>query len=114
MATTRTNSKLYVAVAVFFAELNGSSEETLFQETFHLVHGKDETSARREAELVFRDLVHSYSNQQGQTVSWRLLEIVDVAAIGETELRHGSELYTRHFRDFNAYKKFEPALEGSL
>lgn len=108
------NEELYVAVAVFSADVSGTSEETLFQETFHLVRAKDETSARREAEVVFRDLVQSYLNGQGETVSWKLVEIVDVALVGETELQHGSELYTRHFRDFDAYKKFEPALDGSL
>lgn len=114
MTENSTGQEFYVAVAVLSARVEGKNTEPLYQETFHLIRASDESSARAKAEILFREMSHSYLNGQGETVSWKLEEIVDVALIGESGFEHGSELYTRHFRDFEAYKRFEPLMEGML
>lgn len=99
-----------MAVAVLCATVSGGRCDALFQETFCLVRAKDDIDARTKAEALFNAMIHSYQNEQGEVVSWSLREIVDVSLIGEPSLKHGTELYSRHFRDFAAYRKFETAL----
>lgn len=101
-----------MAVAVLCATVSGGQCDALFQETFCLVRAKDDLDARRKAEVLFHGMNHSYQNGQGKVVSWSLREIVDVSLIGEPSLKHGTELYSRHFRDFAAYRKFEKLLPG--
>ena len=39
---------------------------------------------------------HSYKNSNGQRVSWKLQQILDVSKVIETAIRHGTEIYNRY------------------
>lgn len=103
---------LYIAVLLCEASTTADGQAPLYQENFVLLRARDEGEARDKALAHGRRLETSYQNELGDTVSWRLLHVVDVSEVGETDLGDGSEVYTRHFRNYAAYRSFEPLLSG--
>ncbi|MER5884129.1 DUF4288 domain-containing protein, partial [Streptomyces sp. NPDC001941] len=81
----------------------------LYQENLVLLEARDEEEARQRARSRGLDMETSYANERGEQVTWRLLHVVDVAEVTD-DLGDGAELYTRHFRDYDAYRTFEPLL----
>jgi hypothetical protein len=53
----------------------------------------------------------AYENEEGEAITVSLKHVVDVSVIGD-DLGEGVDVYTRHFRDYGAYKAFEPLLSG--
>ncbi|WP_436774491.1 DUF4288 domain-containing protein [Yinghuangia sp. YIM S09857] len=102
--------QIYVAVLV--SESHVAGDEPLFQESFVLVHAAGEDEARAKAEALGRAGETSYENADGRTVTWTLRHVVDVAPVLRDDLGDGADLYTRHFRDIEAYEAFEPLLSG--
>lgn len=100
----------YCAVLTFSAFIGDTA--TLHEESFVLLRADSAESARAAAEAHARDAEHEYRNADGELVRWRLADIVDVAAVRDEVLGHGSEVYSRHFRDYEAYRRFEPLLDG--
>jgi hypothetical protein len=54
----------------------------------------------------------SYRNADGETISWVLKHVVDVNSVLDADLSQDADLYSRHFRDYDAYQRFEPLLSG--
>ncbi|MEV0093988.1 DUF4288 domain-containing protein [Streptomyces sp. NPDC050738] len=103
---------LYVAILLCEASTAAEDQVPLYQETFVLVEAEDETEARSRAREHGRRLETSYENHLGETVSWKLLHVVDVSEVPDAEPGDGSEVYSRHFRNYDAYRSFEPLLSG--
>ncbi|MFK8906518.1 DUF4288 domain-containing protein [Streptomyces sp. YS-3] len=103
---------LYVAVLLCAASTTADGRAPLYQENFVLLRAVDESEAREKAFAHGRRLETSYENEFGDTVSWKLLHVVDVSEVGQSDLDDGSEVYTRHFRNYDAYRSFEPLLSG--
>ena len=53
-----------------------------------------------------------YENGAGETITSRLLHVVDVAPGLNDDLTTTADLYSRHFRDITAYRQFEPQPNG--
>jgi Domain of unknown function (DUF4288) len=75
----------------------------------------------RSAEEAMRKALHhgesqqtSYKNVAGETITWMLRCVVDVAPLRYPELGDGVDLCARHFRNLAAYEQFDPLLSGGL
>ncbi|MFG2141129.1 DUF4288 domain-containing protein [Streptomyces sp. NPDC048650] len=102
----------HVAIVLMEAHSDAAGRPPLFQETFLLVHAPDEKSARERVVQRARAAETAYRNDRGETVTWRLRTIVDVKEAEDTDLSGDADLYTRHFRDYASYERFEPLLSG--
>ena len=109
-------SKLYIAVLVSESSSDAPDYEPLLEESFVLVYADSDEEAASRAQQLGLDEETSYGNDAGETVTWTLKHVVDVAPALSDELEHGSTLYSRHFRDYDSYRRFEPLLseDGGL
>jgi hypothetical protein len=122
MASTEgTDTHDYAAVLVLVASTAAPDAHPVYEETVVLLPASSSQEARRQAHAHGRRQETGYLNGQGETVTWTLLEVVDVAPVLEEEnltLVHdeqagpGVEVYYRYFRDYAAYRRFEPLLDG--
>ncbi|HYO58229.1 hypothetical protein [Archangium sp.] len=48
------------------------------------------------------------------TIHWSLKHLVDVSPVLDDDLKDSSELYARHFKNYDAYHAFEPLLGGAV
>jgi Domain of unknown function (DUF4288) len=103
-------SKLYVAVLVSESSSDAQGYEPLLEESFLLVSASSDERASSRARQLGLDAETSYDNDAGETVTWRLKHVVDVSRTLSDELEHGTTLYSRHFRDYDSYRRFEPLL----
>lgn len=110
------NSEKYNFIAILLFEAKNTSADTapMYQESFVLIQAPTEEEARRLALEHANQSCTSYENAAGETVEWSLKHVIDVNRTLDDELKHGSELYARHFKDYNAYRRFEPFLEGAV
>ncbi|GAA2798114.1 DUF4288 domain-containing protein [Crossiella cryophila] len=100
----------YCAVIILSAHIGDTA--TLHQENIVLLDADSLESARARAQAHGRAGEHEYRNGDGELVVWRLTAVVDVAEVDDQALGDGAEVYTRHFRDYAAYRRFEPLLDG--
>ncbi|WP_214369602.1 DUF4288 domain-containing protein [Pseudonocardia sp. H11422] len=57
-------------------------------------------------------MVGTSTNDRGEQITWSMLDVVDVAPALDDRLDTDAELYSRHFRNIEAYRAFEPLLSG--
>jgi hypothetical protein len=107
MATT-----MYVAVLLTEATSEAAGHEPLYAEDFVLLSADNEEEARAKALARGKAQETSYRNENGELISWKLLHVVDVNEVLDTPLHDGADLYSRHFRDYRAYRAFEPLLSA--
>lgn len=99
-------------VCIIVMQGQRASAPPLFEETFALVRARDVVEAEA---LVRRETTpHSYFDADGEQVRWTLHRIVDIAPVLYEDVDDFTELYSRHFRDWDAYRRFEPLLDGSV
>lgn len=85
----------YTAKCLYTAEHNGAEppHEPLHEYRYFLVRGLDEDDAKARALAIAEQRQHSYLNQFGATVHWRLEQIFDIKEIFDFELKDGLEIY---------------------
>lgn len=105
-------TEFYVAVLLFRATHDGQAGDVLFEESFTLLTASGEEEARVKALALGTNREHSYRNENGELITWKLDRVVDVCLAVDDEITDGAELYSRHFRDYDAYWNFEPLLGG--
>lgn len=105
---------IYVAVLLYESTSQSGDKAPLYEESFVLLHARDEQHARSKALEHARRSSTSYKNAEGALIHWSLKQIVDVSEVQGGRLDDGAELYSRHFRDLDAYRAFEPLLGGSV
>lgn len=108
------SQSLYVAVLLYEARSESGHEPPLYQESIVLLQATSEEEARRLALARAQEEQVRYTSADGKTVAWSLKHLVDVSPVLDEKLKHGSELYARHFRNYDAYYAFEPLLGGSV
>lgn len=86
----------------------------MYQESFVLIQASNEEEARRLALEHANQFCIRYEHADGETIEWSLKHIIDVNRTLDDELKHGAELYARHFKDYETYRHFEPLLAGSI
>jgi hypothetical protein len=110
--TTNTNkSSLYVVVLLLEASITRPNYEPLYEESFLLIRADSEEGASKKA-MQQSNQPLSYQNQYGETVTWTLKEVVEAKEINEDKLVDGTEIFSRFFRNYDAYnaalqQKFE-------
>lgn len=107
-------ASFFIAVLLYEARAKEGSQAPLYQESFILLRATGEEEARKLAAAHALRQQTSYTSADGATIEWVLKHVVDVSPALDEELKHGAELYARHFRDYDAYRAFEPLLGGSM
>ena len=95
-------SPFYIAVIVYESSSDAPNDQPLYEETFMLIHASSQENAEQQAaQLVNKP--HSYQNQYGQTITWSFKQIVVVQPALNDEFTNGTELFSRFFRNYEAY-----------
>lgn len=99
----------YVAVVIIERVLE--AELPLFEERVRLVRASSEEEARAvAAKHVSEPLV--YESEAGEAIKWQLKEVVDVSPVLDMSLDEVTDIYARHFHDWDAYAQFEVMRRG--
>jgi hypothetical protein len=104
----------YIAILLFESTSESGKKDPMYQESFVLLQAANEEEAHTQAREHGRRGCVSYESAEGETIQWTLKHVVDVSQILDDELKHGSELYARHFKNYKAYYDFEPLLGGTV
>ena len=107
-----TDQQMYVAVLLFRSTSPAARYEPLHREDLVLLRATSLPEARVAAERHGRAAETSYENGFGERITDRLLQVVDVAPVLSEVTSLPADLYSRHFRDLAAYRRFDPLLDG--
>ncbi|MDV2995110.1 MAG: hypothetical protein N4J56_004764 [Chroococcidiopsis sp. SAG 2025] len=105
-------ASLYIAVILFESSSSVPSDRTLYEECFILIQANSLEEAREKALLYSRQQECSYQNQDKDTITWTCKQIIDVNSVLYDDFGDVTEIYARHFRNYEAYCQFEPLLSG--
>ena len=85
----------FTAKCIYVSEHSGIEppHEILREHRYFLVSGQDEVEAERKVHRIAIEREHSYVNEFGATVTWKLECTQDVKEIFDFELRDGLEVY---------------------
>jgi len=100
----------YAALVLQKATTGGSPQLPLYEETVILIEAKSDAEARQKAEAIATGRQMNYRNPSGDLVVWSFERVVDVAPVIDT-LQHGAEIYSRHFRNYDDYVRFETLMQ---
>lgn len=93
----------YSAILIVRGSTGADDHEPTHEERVVLVRA----ASKKEAEKRVReDVRHSYKNRFGETVTWAVFEVVEVAELLDDSLQDVTEILGRFFFDLNAYRKF--------
>ena len=109
---SRDQQSFYVAIALYESASSNPQCQTLYEECFVLLKAASLEQAREKALTFTKQQEGSYETEDKNMVTWSLKHIVDVAPILYESFEDGTELYARHFRNYEAYLDFEPLLSG--
>lgn len=96
-SNTDLDSMIWYCARLHFRAVVGEApgEGDLHEVSFRVLRAHDEDHAAVRAEAIGRAEEHEYANDQGQTVRWRLLRVLDVQSLDETAIFDGIEVYSR-------------------
>ena len=96
--------KTWFAVRLLFrSRIDGKEiESPLCEESIRLVQASNEDEALSRAATLGQAEEHEYTNEAGETVSWKFDAVLEVQDLCESELREGMEVFSRLFRDSEA------------
>lgn len=101
----------YIAITLFVFTSDAPGYVPLYREDTTLIYAESEEEARKLAEANFRSDEGTYQNEAGDTITVTPTAIIDVTASLTEDLSEGGDLYSRHFRNFEAYSKWETLLD---
>ncbi|WP_280345270.1 DUF4288 domain-containing protein [Nocardia abscessus] len=101
----------YIAITLFKFSSDAEGYVPLYREDVTLIYAESEAEARELAEANFRSDEGTYKNEAGDNITITPTAVIDVAAALTDDLSEGGDLYSRHFRDFEAYSKMETLLD---
>ncbi|WP_157183077.1 DUF4288 domain-containing protein [Sciscionella marina] len=103
----------YVALLLFESISSDRNRPALYREDVVLLRASSDETVRRLADAHGRAQECTHRNADGDTISTRLMQIVDVATALDEDLDEDAvDLYARHFRDLDSYRVLDPLLEG--
>ena len=91
---------LYIAVILYESSSDAPQYVPLYQESFVLIEAESVEHAHRKALARAETENVSYLNEQGETITWSLRQIVDVNLVLDDRLEDGAELYAVAFPQF--------------
>ncbi|GAA0513362.1 hypothetical protein GCM10011581_04050 [Saccharopolyspora subtropica] len=110
-ATEPVELEPYVAVLVLEAISDAADHEPLYEESFVLVKAESPEEAQEKATEYGRQQETSYQNENHEMITWKLRQVVEVKPLEDATLDDGAELYSRFFRNYEAYRSFDPLTE---
>ncbi|MBD2338638.1 DUF4288 domain-containing protein [Calothrix sp. FACHB-156] len=115
MKTESTNqaASFYIAIILYKSSSDAPGYQPLYQESFVLIKAASLEEAKIKAVNYGKDESVSYTNENGETITWSLQQVVNVNSVLYDEIDSSEDvvdLYTRHFRNYEAYQSFEPLL----
>jgi hypothetical protein len=108
----RQDINVYIAVLVYESSSSSPDYKTLFEESFMLIKASSLEEANQKAQGYANAHTCTFNNEVGDSITWKLKHIVDVNQVLYDVDLDGAEIYARHFRNYQAYKEFEPLLSG--
>ena len=108
----RQDINVYIAVLVYESSSSSPDYKTLFEESFMLIKASSLEEANQKAQEYANAHTYTFNNEVGDSITWKLKHIVDVNQVLYDVDLDGAEIYARHFRNYQAYKEFEPLLSG--
>ncbi|MEH2408661.1 DUF4288 domain-containing protein [Nostoc sp.] len=103
----------YIAIILYKSSSDKPDYQTLYQESFVLIKAASLESAKAKALNHGKNESVSYTNENEETITWSLQQVVDVNSVLDDNFDSAEDivdLYTRHFRNYEAYQSFEPLL----
>ncbi|MEH1873700.1 DUF4288 domain-containing protein [Nostoc sp.] len=103
----------YIAIILYKSSLSEDDYQPLYQESFVLIKGTSLEEAKGKALNHGKNESVSYTNENGETISWSLQQVVNVNSVLDDNFDSSEDivdLYTRHFRNYEVYQSFEPLL----
>ena len=100
----------YIAVTLYESSSPAQNYLPLYEECFVLIQATSLEEAEEKALVHAKNAEARFQNEEGEEITWLLKHIVDVSPAATEEFKDGVDLYVRHFRDYEAYKTFEPLL----
>jgi len=79
-------------------EATPSMDDPLWEESIVLIKASGEDEARSEAKRLGMAENASFQAVSGELVSWKFVGVTDVHELGEEDLKHGTELFSRFLR----------------
>ncbi|QIS09042.1 MULTISPECIES: DUF4288 domain-containing protein [Nocardia] len=100
----------YIAVVVYESTSDSPGYEPMYQEDFVLLYAGSEDEARKLAHEAAVAQETTYENERGELIKVSLKHVVDVNQSLTDDLSKGGDLYSRHFRDYESYRRIESLL----
>lgn len=103
----------YIAIILYKSSSDKPDYQPLYQESFVLIKANSLEQAKAKALNHGKNENVSYTNQNGETITWSLQQVVDVNSVLYDDFDSAEDaidLYARHFRNYEAYHSFESFL----
>jgi len=110
---TSNDNAWYVGLILYESSSNSPTYEPLYEESFVLISANSEAIAKQKIISIAKKRETSFENINGEMIKWKLNCIIDVNQIPDNTITDGSEIYSRHFRNYKAYREFEPLLNNN-
>ncbi|RRO15525.1 DUF4288 domain-containing protein [Saccharopolyspora rhizosphaerae] len=102
----------YVAVLLLEAESEG--QPPLYEESFVLLTAESAEEATEKAKECGKQQETSYEDENHRQVTWRLKHIVEVKPLEDATFDDGTELFSRFFRNHEAYRSLDLLTEDEV
>ncbi|MBN3870517.1 DUF4288 domain-containing protein [Nostoc sp. JL33] len=103
----------YIAIIVYKSSSDKDDYQPLYKESFVLIKATSLEEVKAKALNHGKNESVSYTNENGETITWSLQQVVDVNSVLDDDFDSSEDivdLYARHFRNYDAYQLFEPLL----
>jgi len=103
----------YVALLLIEISSESATEPELHEESFVLVKAESDAEAREKAVEFGKQQAASYPNEDGELITWKFKELVDVKKVEDATFDDGAELFSRFFRNLTAYRDIDALLSDN-
>ena len=103
----------YTAIIITRSASTASDYRPLYQESMVLLQAASQEEADEGAKWWADNNTPSYANSLGEQIEWKLVRVLEVKKTDDPP-GHFVEIHTRFFRDYEAYRRFEPLLDGEI
>ena len=85
----------FAARILFESSVKESDERVLQEESIRLIQAENEAQAHAKAAALGLLEEHQYPNEQGETVNWKYVEILEIQDLCEANVFDGMEVFSR-------------------
>jgi len=100
-------SKKYIAVILLESSSDASNYRPMYEESYVEITALSEDDAQKKAIELAKSREASFDNKDGDKITWKFNQLVDIAESLDDSNGDIRELYSRHFHDIDAYKSME-------